>query len=179
MLKKIIFILIILINAGGFHAQLKIEWQKCYGGTKGDPLEEVLQTSDGGFIFSVWTDSNDGDFTENLGGKDICLIKLDRFGKKQWQKSYGGSKDDYLKSLIQTTDGGYIFSANNGTVLGNTNNENAWIVRINASGSILWQKFFNECNEMIETSDKGFIVSVLIDTVVVQNNTTSSFKIKK
>ena len=179
MLKKIIFLLIILINAGGLQAQLNIEWQKCYGGTKGDALEEVLQTSDGGFIFSVLTDSNDGDFTENLGGKDVCLIKLDRFGKKQWQKSYGGSKDDYLKSLLQTTDGGYIFSANNGTVLGNTNNENAWIVRINASGSILWQKFFNECNEMIETSDKGFIVSVLIDTVVVQNNTTSSFKIKK
>jgi hypothetical protein len=179
MLKKIIFLLIILINAGGFQAQLNIEWQKCYGGTKGDALEEVLQTSDGGFIFSVWTDSNDGDFTENLGGKDICLLKLDRFGKKQWQKSYGGTKDDYLKYLLQTSDGGYIFSANHGTILGDTINENAWIVKLNQSGSILWQKNFNECNEMIETSDKGFIVSVLIDTIVVQNNTSSFFKIKK
>ncbi len=179
MLKKIIFLLIILIKATCFQAQLNIEWQKCYGGSKGDALEEVLQTSDGGFIFSVWTDSNDGDFTENLGGKDICLLKLDRFGKKQWQKSYGGTKDDYLKYLLQTSDGGYIFSANHGTILGDTINENAWIVKLNQSGSILWQKNFNECNEMIETSDKGFIVSVLIDTIVVQNNTTSSFKIKK
>ena len=83
---------------------------------------------------NIYTKSNDGDFTENLGGKDICLLKLDRFGKKQWQKSYGGTKDDYLKYLLQTSDGGYIFSANHGTILGDTINENAWIVKLNQSG---------------------------------------------
>jgi hypothetical protein len=179
MLKKIIFLLIILIYAGGLQAQLNIEWQKCFGGTKVDAVKDVLQTSDGGFIMNIYTKSNDGDFTENLGGKDICLLKLDRFGKKQWQKSYGGTKDDYLNYLLQTSDGGYIFSANNGTVVGNSNNENDWIVKINASGSILWQKFFDYCNEIVETPDKGYIVSVVIDTTIVKNNITSYSGIPK
>lgn len=187
MLKKIIFLLIILIYAGGLQAQLNIEWQKCYGGTKAESLEnEVLQTSDGGFILPVYSKSNDGDIIGNNGGKDICLLKLDKYGKIQWQKSYGGTQNEYLNSLIQTSDGGYIFSANNGNLssvstenTGSTVNQNDWIVKLDASGSILWQKFFDVGNEIAETADKGYIVSVFIDTTIIQNNTTTYSKVNK
>ena len=172
MLKKIIFLLIILINAGGLQAQLNIEWQKCYGGTKGDAVKDVLQTSDGGFIISLWADSNDGDLIGNHGGFDFCLLKIDRLGKKEWQKSFGGSKDEYLKSLKQTSDGGYILAgtttSSDGDLIGRQGLDGSqviWIVKLNITGSIEWKKCIvdtkiNGVAEIHEAFEKGYVISV-------------------
>ena len=191
MLKKIIFLLIILINAGGIQAQLKIEWQKCYGGTKRDKIEDfVIPTSDGGFILNVKSSSNDGDITGNHGEKDVCLLKLDKNGKIEWQKSYGGTQSDFLNSLIQTSDGGYIFSAttssNDGDVKGHNgggSDQDSWIVKIDAKGSILWQKCFGDIsldasNQIVEAFDNGYIASVFFTKITSQGEVRANQLIK-
>ena len=52
-------------------------WQKCYGGSFGDyGGVEILQDSDGGYVFSAQTYSIDGDVVGNHGGGDAWIVKL-------------------------------------------------------------------------------------------------------
>lgn len=52
-----------------------------------------------------------GDKTENSNGSfDYWMVKTDASGNIQWQNSIGGSDNDALYSLKQTTDGGFIMA---------------------------------------------------------------------
>src|SRR5690606_10797250 len=61
-----------------------------------------------------------------------------------WQKSYGGSDSDAANSIQQTADGGYIAagssSSNDGDVTGNNGDDDFWILKLNTTGNIEWQK---------------------------------------
>ncbi len=67
----------------------------------------------------------------------------------QWQKCIGGTVTDETQDAAATTDGGYIMIgsviSNNGDVSGNHSIFGAydvWIVKIDATGNIQWQKCF-------------------------------------
>jgi hypothetical protein len=80
-------------------------WDKTFGGfvsSAGDGGWSVNETDDGGYIVTGYTKSY------GAGGKDLWLIKTDSAGKKQWDKTFGGSKDDVGMSVIQAVDGGYV-----------------------------------------------------------------------
>ena len=154
---------ILKINAIG-----NILWQKCLGGSGYDFIYSMLQTSDGGYIISGFTNSTDGDASGNHGGEDIWVLKLNATGAIQWQKCLGGSQNERLRSIQQTADGGYILSStttsNDGDASGNHGADDAWVVKINAIGSILWQKCFGGSGydyicSMLQTSDGGYIIS--------------------
>jgi hypothetical protein len=122
-----------------------IQWQKCLGGSGGESASSVRQTSDGGYIVAGFTWlSYDGDVTGNHGDFDAWVVKLDASGNLQWQKCLGGTDREYAYSVRQTNDGGYIVasrtSSNNGDVTGNHGNNDCWIVKLDASGNIQWQK---------------------------------------
>jgi hypothetical protein len=67
------------------------------------------------------------------------IIKTDDSGNIQWDKQYGGQKDDKANSIIQTQDGSYLFV---GVTDGNETISHyiTWIVKLDASGNIEWQK---------------------------------------
>ena len=60
----------------------------------------------------------------------------------EWQRCLGGSSTDYASSVQQTEDGGYIVvgttSSTYGDVTGNHGNSDAWVVKLDAKGSIMW-----------------------------------------
>ncbi|MFC2018854.1 dockerin type I repeat-containing protein [Chloroflexota bacterium] len=78
------------------------EWNKTFGGGDTDYGFSVCQSLDGGYIIAGMTESF------GAGGKDIWLIKTDSDGNKEWDKTIGGTNDDYGYSVRQTTDGSYI-----------------------------------------------------------------------
>jgi hypothetical protein len=57
-----------------------LEWQKTYGGSNTDRAYSIQETRDGGYIVTGYTESNDGDVTENKGEADIWVIKLEGSG---------------------------------------------------------------------------------------------------
>ncbi|MCK9289988.1 MAG: T9SS type A sorting domain-containing protein [Bacteroidales bacterium] len=145
-----------------------IQWEKSYGGSEGDYATEIQQTSDGGFIVAGVSYSNDGDVSVNKGEGDVWIVKLDQNGTIQWEKSYGGSGDDYATSIQQTPDGGYIFggnsSSNDGDVSGNQGDYDYWVVKLNATGDIQWQKSFGGSNfdqltVIRQTLDGGYLAA--------------------
>ncbi|MGC8981680.1 MAG: fibronectin type III domain-containing protein, partial [Minisyncoccia bacterium] len=79
-----------------------IQWAKTYGGKDWDEPYSISQTSDGGYIAGGYT------WSFGAGYGDFLIIKLDSSGNIQWAKTYGGSGNDYLYSISQTSDGGYI-----------------------------------------------------------------------
>lgn len=87
-----------------------VEWQHVFGGNGEDVLVDMQLTTDGGFILGGFSNSGiSGDKTEScIGGKDCWILKVDTIGNIQWQNTIGGSNDERVSSIRQTTDGGYI-----------------------------------------------------------------------
>ena len=144
-----------------------IQWEQNYGGTAWDELYSVQETSDGGFILGGASNSSNIDVGGNNGGYDYWVIKTDVSGNVQWEKNYGGSVGDFLHSLQETSDGGFILAgqsqSSNGDVGGNYGNWDYWIVKTDASGSIEWEKHFGGIKEeylysVQQTTDNGFIL---------------------
>lgn len=145
-----------------------IEWQKTYGGSQYEELTSMRNTKDGGCIMAGCTLSNDGDVTGNKGVTDAWVVKLNSYGAIEWQKTYGGSREDYFQSIKQTSDGGYILAgytkSNDGDVTDFKGSSDWWIVKINSSGTIEWQKTYGGsgddlANNITITSDGGYIIS--------------------
>ena len=91
-------------------AQPTIQWQKTFGGTQGDETEVVQQTTDGGYIVAGYSASSaNGDVTgANHGFADYWIVKLNPAGIIVWQNTIGGTGNDGLGDIKQTSDGGYI-----------------------------------------------------------------------
>ena len=80
----IAFVLVLSMKA---QSPPSIQWQKCFGGSSDDnAMVSVQQTSDGGYIMTGSTFSNDGDLSGNHGGVDCWVAKLDNAGSIQWKK---------------------------------------------------------------------------------------------
>jgi len=80
--------------------QGNIVWDRTYGGSEDDFLWSLIQTIDGGYAGAGVTES------KGAGGEDLWVIKLDKQGNIVWDRTYGGSQDDFTNALIQTIDGG-------------------------------------------------------------------------
>lgn len=164
---------IVKLNSTG-----NIEWKKIFGGKEADSATEIQQTTDGGYIVAGISSSNDGDVSGNhlsSGGfptSDYWVVKLTNSGNIEWQKSLGGSGQEsgtgFLVSIQQTYDGGFIVAgesgSNNGDVSGNHGGKDYWVVRLNMTGSILWQKTlggtFGDIAQCVrQTADGGYIIA--------------------
>lgn len=118
-----------------------LQWQKTLGGANYDRATDVQQTSDGNFIISGFTYSNDGNITTNQGDADCWIVKLSTDGTILWQKTIGGSAEDDGFSIKQTADNGYLFigfsKSNNGDITGNHGNGNSDMLAIKLSPDLL------------------------------------------
>ena len=147
-----------------------IEWQKTLGGTAPEIAYSIQQTTDTGYIVSGTTKSYDGDVTGYHGGNgnDAWIVKLSDTGSIQWEKTMGGTDDDYIRSIKQTTDGSYIAAgytlSNNGDVSGNHGSWDLWAVKLSSTGTTQWQKTLGGTGpdgalSIQQTTDGGYIAA--------------------
>ncbi len=151
----------------------EIEWDETIGGTENDNLFSVQQTSDGGYILGGYTSSGiSGDKTEaslGVGYTDYWVIKINSVGGILWQNTIGGNFNDYLQSIDQTADGGYIIGGYSLSELSgdkteiNLGNYDYWVLKLNALGSIQWQNTiggvnFDQLTSVEQTSDGLYII---------------------
>lgn len=155
------------------------EFQKNYGGTNEDLGKAVLE-SDNGDIYIAGSTQSYG-----AGGKDMYIIKTNSYGNEIWSRTIGGASDDEATEIIATSDDGLL-------ILGSTASYGAggtdiFLVKINSSGSLVWQKFFggpgNELGEdILQTSDGNYMIngvtnssgSGLRDVYVIKVNSTGT-----
>lgn len=149
-----------------------IIWQKTIGGSGGEGPAKMIQTSDNGYIIAATSNSNiSGEKTENSYGlNDYWIIKLDSNGNIQWQKTIGGSGNEYCSVIVETTDGEYLVGGYSDSDISGLKTENSrggndfWVVKLTALGEISWQKTIGGSNDdsllaMIQCLDNGYVLS--------------------
>jgi len=133
-----------------------LEWNRTYGGPENDDGYSVQQTNDGGYIVAGHTRSH------GAGGEDVYLIKTDSEGNLLYNRTFGGPKGDFGRSVHQTSDGGYIiagytqsFGAGYGDV---------YLVRTDPDGYELWSKTYGGPeldlgSSVRQTVDGGYVIA--------------------
>ena len=133
-----------------------IAWQKTYGGSGNeDSAGSIMQTTDGGYIVAAETNSF------GAGNQDLWVLKINSDGTVNWQKTYGGSDDDFPGPIHQTADGGYIMAGE--TKSFGAGNYDTWVLKLNPDGTVNWQKTYGGSDDdnpssIQLTSDGGYIV---------------------
>lgn len=169
-------------------------WQKPLGGSAEEAFRIIIPTSDGGYLAPGYSRSADGELTGNQGSHDWWLVKLDNAGAIHWQKSLGGSNSEIAKSVLPTSDGGYIaagYSASNdGDVTGNHGGNDVWVVKLNPIVGINeqqkvpeWQVFPNPTTGFIEIqtdeNDPATIVTITdaLGKIPLERHTPNTWRI--
>src|SRR5688572_15886260 len=147
-------------------------WDKTIGASGLDQLSILKQTSDGGYILGGGSDSGiSGDKSQaSKGALDFWVVKTDANGTKTWDKTIGGSSDESFRTMIQTTDGGYILGGySNSGISGDKSQASKglfdyWVVKIDATGNKVWDKTLGgSADESLfsvhQTTDGGFILA--------------------
>jgi len=142
---------VLKLNARG-----NLLWDRTFGGVNWDQAESIVSTSDGGFVVAGFTSS------KGAGGHDVWILKLDASGNLLWDKTFGGSKYDLAYSIVSTPDGGYAvagFTESKGA-----GSWDAWVLKLDASGNLLWDKTFggnerDEFHSVVSTFDGGIVVA--------------------
>ncbi len=123
------------------------QWARKYGGSNVDIPFSIKVTTDGGTVVAGYTDSKDGDVSTQPNREywDLWVIKLNRCGDIEWERSFGGSNYESARDVLQTTDGGYIVagetnSTDGGVVSGYGGTKDIWILKLSAAGNLVWQK---------------------------------------
>lgn len=140
----------------------EILWQKSYGGSESETGESISKTLDGGFIVGGYSYSNDGHLTENKGYCDGWVVNLDSDGNVMWQISVGGSDEDRIKDIVQSSnDSSFIFVGSTTSVDGdlsaNFGGEDIFVGKISKYGELLWVNNFgnvlaDDGNELVSDS---------------------------
>jgi len=136
-----------------------IEWNSYQGGVNN---YSVKPTTDGGYIVA-------GTILNQFS-----VLKLDSLGSHQWWKFYGGGGFDQANSAMQTADGGYIVAgyiqSNDGDVTGSHGGTaDAWVIKLDSSGNLQWQKalggsYDDEANSIKQTIDGGYIIACVTNS---------------
>jgi hypothetical protein len=183
---------VVKLDAGGGE-----QWQKTFGGTDSDELTCIVQSKDGGYLLggnssSSPIDSKTGEplgekKEKTRGNKDYWIIKIDSEGNIEWQKTYGGSYAESLKSMAATKDGGYIIGGNsNSPASGDKQTagfgaNDMWILKLKDTGDVEWQQSFggeqdDQLYEIIATNDGNFLAAGHSNSGATGNRRTSSRK---
>lgn len=167
-MKKTIFTLFTVSLCVTAMAQAPvIEWQKTFGGSENELFYSVYETADGGYIAAGYTGSTDGDVTENKGDRDALLVKFAANGSVSWHKTYGGTTFETARSIIQTAEGGYIFTGStnstDGDVASTHGGNDVWVVKLDNQGVIEWEKTYGGTSgdagySIVESTGGGYVV---------------------
>jgi len=166
-------------------AQIKT-WDKTFGGNSYDFLTSVVSTSDGGYLLGGPSSSGkNGDKSEASRGpkgrvgeimQDYWIVKTDNKGRKVWDKTFGGDREDILTAMVAMPDGGFLLGGYSRSNKSGDKSEASkskksyfddyWLVRIDANGKRKWDKTFggdgdDELYAIVATPDGGYMLGGL------------------
>ncbi|MCJ7935722.1 MAG: T9SS type A sorting domain-containing protein [Chryseobacterium sp.] len=168
--------------------------QLILGGRGLDEVEKMIPTKDGGALLGIYSRSgaymsNSQSATtnpvsaekpassaalspmpkssSNFGEGDYWIVKLDKTGKVEWEKNFGGKGDDHIRTLALTSNGFIIGGESRSERSGNKTvgieeGTDLWLIALNERGDEQWQKSYNFKNRdilmgmsVIQSQDPG------------------------
>ncbi|KAA2220670.1 T9SS type A sorting domain-containing protein [Chryseobacterium sediminis] len=158
--------------------------QLILGGKGLDEVEKMIPTKDGGALLGIYSRSSEVHIsgsekgsgmrdagsvsnvqntnpvsrnskqTENFGEGDYWIVKLDKNGKVEWEKNFGGKGDDHIRTMALTSTGFIIGGESRSDRSGNKTvgieeGTDLWLISLNERGEEQWQKSYNFKNRDI------------------------------
>ncbi|HTN17569.1 MAG TPA: SBBP repeat-containing protein [Chitinophagaceae bacterium] len=170
-MKKILLTMSALAWITATQAQVPLlKWAKGFGGGSADYANNIVVDADGNSYvtgsFQGTVDFDAGAGVHNLssnGGSDAFIVKLDANGNFLWVKNFGSSDHDEGFGLATDVSGNvYLSGSFEGTVdfdpgPGAVNStsagaSDAFLIKLNASGDILWYKTFGGSGADVATA---------------------------
>lgn len=130
--------------------------QNIYGGNGDENINAIIPSPNGGYILCGSTNSS------GAGSADVLVMEMDNNGTIIWANTYGGVNDDIGFDITPANDGGYAIVASSKSVT--PFNEQAYVLKLEADGTIEWQKFIGNDNStekfytILQVSLNGYLV---------------------
>lgn len=133
-----------------------LSWSKTWGGTGIDRGISVIQTSDGGYAMTGYTESY------GAGSGDAFVAKYTDDGILSWNNTLGGVGEECGYSLYQTSDGGYIIAGYTNSY--GAGSSDALTAKYTADGTLSWSKTWGGSSTersytLAQTSDGGYAIA--------------------
>ena len=137
-----------------------VKLNKTYDISQSDVAHTVVMTSNGDIIVAGESGNNDA--------RDFLVLRLDEDGNLKWQKTFDKKYEDRAYAVAVVPNGDIV-------VAGQTKNEeddvyDAWVIRLDSNGNIIWQKLFGGSEE-----DGINSITVLSNGDIVLVGYTNSF----
>lgn len=160
-------------------------WIKRYGGPGYDGGITVCIAEDGNIFVAGMAERNGGDVEESNGGRDAWVLKLNSDGGIIWKKCIGGVGDDYPVKMVIGKDGNLLLcgvsgSSGDGTGDVNLQQQEAWLFKMNQSGTLLWSKVFggngqDQFTHLSLTTDGGILAGGFTGSEVFNGQSNDGF----
>ncbi|MFK7904455.1 MAG: hypothetical protein AB8B69_04985 [Chitinophagales bacterium] len=151
-------IFLVKINSEG-----AIIWSKLFGGSGKDVGIDLTAIGERRYAIAGYTFSADGDFAENKGDRDACLLVVNETGDLIWAKTYGGSDEEVFNAVKFETQSQKIIAvgftrSEDGEIQENKGFSDFWVAQMAVeSGELLQENTYGGTS-----SDKG-IAAVLLE----------------
>ncbi|KFE99865.1 secretion protein [Chryseobacterium formosense] len=148
------------------------------GGKGLDEVEKMIPTPDGGALLGIYSRSSEirgtgsgttaknsslenpnpvsryPKATANYGEGDFWIVKLNKDGKVEWEKNFGGKGDNHVRTMAFTSSGYIIGGESRSERSGNKTvgieeGTDLWLISLNTKGDEQWQKSYNFKNRDI------------------------------
>jgi hypothetical protein len=135
-------------------SEVSNEWNKTYG--ENATASSIIQTNDEGYALAGSV------ISPGTTNRSFYIIKTDKNGKLQWNKTFSGEGNEYEYSLIQTSDGGYALA---GSIdVGEVGKRDYLLIKTDSTGDVVWNKTYgeagiNDCYSAIQTKDDGYLLA--------------------
>lgn len=152
-----------------------LEWQRAFGGGRDDNLVGVVSAGTAGYLLGGYSSSTNGTKSSpDFGAQDYWALLIDTAGEPVWEHSFGGSRLDFLRSLVWTSDQGALLAGySNSEISGNKtspflggglfNLGDFWVVRLNGNGTKAWEQTYGGADDDVlfaaaEKQGGGFLL---------------------
>ena len=141
-----------------------------FGGSEVDGVTDMISTKNGGFLVAGYSSSRDGDFAGlNKGGFDAFVMKFNALGQMEWNRTFGGTRNEYALSIAETSDGGYVLTGYTHSIDGDFLREKSgpldlFVIKLTEAGFVEWAEAFygnslDYSSSITETGDGGYAIT--------------------
>ncbi|MFK7905053.1 MAG: gliding motility-associated C-terminal domain-containing protein [Chitinophagales bacterium] len=129
--------------------------QNIYGGNGNESINSIIPSPNGFMMCGSTTSSG-------AGQADVLVMEVDNNGAILWANTYGGINDDIGYDITSSSDGGYAIVGSSKSVT--PFNEQAYVLKIEADGTVDWQKFIGNDNStekaytILQVSLNGYLL---------------------
>lgn len=138
-----------------------------------DVLSSATLLKNSTVVLAGWSNCEaDGDKTENsIGYNDYWIVCIDTAGNKLWDRTYGGSENQYAHACVATLDTGVVIAGiSNSPNDGNKTRDlyfpgyfTYWALKLGAQGDTVWQRVYgggwheDDFGNVVSTAYGGFL----------------------